>query len=120
MITGHHDCIGAWRVSDRDQLIYINEIFDIVKDRNTIIIPHDEIAWWYMDDPLKKVDERYYQVDIMYPGIVAEGVKNPYGKKYRMIDGSHRMAKMKLETKYNASFFYVITKEEFYKYLKEV
>jgi hypothetical protein len=71
-----------------------------------------------MDDPSAKLDNRYIKCDISYPGIVVEDAPNPFSKKYRMIDGSHRMAKMLLETLIRESYFYVLTEKEFYSLLK--
>jgi hypothetical protein len=120
-IKGWHDCCQEWRVHEnRDSEIYLPDLIPLLETRKTIAIDHKDIAWWCMDTPEIKIDSRYYACDIMFPGIVADGIINPFDKRYRMVDGSHRMAKMKLETKYTKSYFFVITKEEFYSVLREV
>jgi hypothetical protein len=72
-----------------------------------------------MNEPERKKDKRYETCNIRIPGIVALDVINPYNKKYRMVDGSHRMAKMLFETKIRESLFYVITKEELYERVRD-
>ena len=116
MLKGRHSCTGKWRIwPDLDSYVNLaDDIQPLLYGRDPILIPHDEIAWWFMDTPESKIDERYQTCNIRVPGIVALDAINPYNKKYRMIDGSHRMAKMLLETKIRESLFYVITKEELY------
>lgn len=118
MITGRHSCKDEWAVTDKDQFIQLEDLRHIFYNREPQLVYHDQIAWHGMKDPSSKADHRYQDADIMVPGILAEGVPNPHDKKYRMVDGSHRMAKMKLETRYEASFFYIISKDEFYEVLR--
>ena len=121
MLSGYHSCTGPWRVwSDKDSYIDLAEdIQPLLYGRDPQLISHDDVAWWYMDTPQKKIDDRYHACNIRIPGIVALEVVNPYNKKYRMIDGSHRMAKMLLETNIKESLFYVISKDEFYSTVKD-
>ena len=108
-------CTGQWRIfADRDGYVELEDIKPFLLDRDPVLISHDDIAWWFMDEPERKIDERYQSCNIRIPGIVAVDAVNPYNKKYRMVDGSHRMAKMLLETKIRESLFYVISKEELY------
>lgn len=119
MLDGWHSCTKEWRVYEgEDSYLSIADLTSIIQSREPTLIQHNKIGWKNMDNPSDKIDERYYEADIMYPGIVAIDVINPYNKPYRMVDGSHRMAKMKLETEFNASFFYVITPHEFYTLLR--
>ena len=50
---------------------------------------------------------RYLKCDIKYPCIVLNNAVNPHGKKYRLIDGKHRMAKMRKQG-ITSSEFYVL------------
>ena len=45
--------------------------------------------------------------DVKYPCIVLNNAVNPYNKKYRLIDGKHRMAKMR-QLGITSSKFYVL------------
>jgi len=121
MLKGYHSCTGIWRIwPDRDSYVDLSkDIQPLLYGRDPILISHDEIAWWFMDEPERKKDKRYETSNIRIPGIVALDAINPYNKRYRMIDGSHRMAKMLLETKIRESLFYVITKEELYERVRD-
>lgn len=120
-LRGYHDCCKEWRVyPDRDSELFIPNLISILEKREPVYLYHEDIAWWCMNNPREKIDQRYHDCDISFPGIVAEGVCNPYNKRYRMVDGSHRMTKMKLETDLEASFFYVITPQEFFSLLEDV
>lgn len=119
MLKGRHLCINEWSIDGKPGIVELSDIRPLLYDREPVLISHDEIAWWFMDKPQKKIDERYSVCNIRVPGIVAEGAVNPYNKKYRMVDGSHRMAKMLLETKIRESLFYVITAKELYERVRE-
>jgi hypothetical protein len=127
MLQGRHSCRnewwGDWTVGERDQYIQLDELLPIIKERNPVLISHSEIGWKAMNHPSEKIHGdgglRYLNADIDCPCILAEGVYNPAGKKYRMVDGSHRITKMKMETNRTESYFYVLTNEEFYSYLKD-
>lgn len=54
---------------------------------------------------------RYFRADISYPGIVIKDMHNPYNKKYRMIDGRHRITKCKSMNLYDFHC-YVLTKDK--------
>ena len=118
-IKGTHSCVGQWQLTEGvDQYVEVRDTIPYLLNRDPIMISHDQIAWKCMDNPSAKLDNRYIKCDISYPGIVVEDAPNPFSKKYRMIDGSHRMAKMLLETLIRESYFYVLTEKEFYPLLK--
>ena len=71
-------------------------------------------------EPFQKYDERYLKANYSLPGILAHDVKNPYNKKYRMVDGGHRMAKMVAETDIKQSYYYILAKAEFYQLLQDI
>ena len=118
-IKGTHSCVGQWQLTEGvDQYVEVKDTIPYLLNRDPIMISHDQIAWKCMDNPSAKLDNRYIKCDISYPGIVVEDAPNPFSKKYRMIDGSHRMAKMLLETLIRESYFYVLTEKEFHPLLK--
>lgn len=88
---------------------------------NLKTINHIEIGWKGMYLDKSKINEncvccngeRYYKCNINLPCIVADNVLNPHGKRYRLIDGKHRMNCMK-DLGITFSQFYVITKEVFF------
>ena len=61
---------------------------------------------------------RYLHADIAYPGIIIEGAPNPYGNRYRMIDGKHRIMKM-LNMGIKSSQFYVLDCDEVIPFLSD-
>jgi hypothetical protein len=123
MITDIHHCtesrFGNWKVELNDKYLPIQNIWHLLTNRDPLLISHCDIAWKGMNYPEQKISNRYYSCDISFPGIVAEDILNPYNKPYRLIDGSHRMARMTLETDIRESFFYVITADEFYDHLED-
>tara|TARA_R100001594_G_scaffold147671_2_gene201103 strand:+ start:594 stop:938 length:345 start_codon:yes stop_codon:yes gene_type:complete len=88
---------------------------------NLKTINHIEIGWKGMYLDKSKINEncicckgeRYYKCNINLPCIVADNVLNPHGKKYRLIDGKHRINCMR-DLGITSSQFYVITKEAFF------
>jgi len=111
-----------WRVSNKNQIIRINKLAPIIEKLEPVLIHHDEICWKYMADPEQRKLEskvRYNNANVMIPGILAE-VPNPCNLKYRMIDGGHRMCKLKLETNFTKSMFYIIDAKDFYNLLEDL
>ena len=98
--------------------IHIQDLFPIFESRSTLkLISHDDICW----NPSGTVgnSRKNRQAAITYPAIVAEGVSNKTNKKYRLVDGRHRMDNMKSQG-ITESSFHVITQDEFYKAVRRV
>ena len=95
---------GDWRIDNKNAKLYLSKIIDLLSE--TKIIDHEDIAWGMKVDKHWK-GPRYDKCDISYPGIVCKDAPNPYGKKYRLIDGNHRMAKM-TDMNITKSCYYVI------------
>ena len=95
---------GDWRIDNKDAKLYPHKIAYLLTE--TQIIDHEEIAWG--SNNLKhRRGLRYDKCDISYPGIVCKDCPNPYGRKYRLIDGNHRMGKM-TNMNITKSPFYII------------
>lgn len=115
---------GDWSVGESPKVIHCQKLFGKLKNKK--IINFDEICWPYLKNPerlkfkLGKINKRYMDADIAFPGIVAEGVINPCNKKYRMVDGSHRLAKMILDYKIEFAEFYIISKKKFHSCLEDI
>ena len=62
---------------------------------------------------------RFIECNIGYPGILINNGPNPKNLKYRMIDGTHRMAKMKMMN-IKQSYFYILEMKDIYQYLVEI
>ena len=117
-LTGYHDCIkndryGDWRLFENISAIDLEKIRYLLTETQTL--NHEDIAWKGMDLPEEMVTNeciccdglRYLECDIKYPCIVLNNAVNPHNKKYRLIDGKHRMAKMR-QLGITSSKFYVL------------
>ena len=95
MATGHI-MNGDWALPGRpDMYINIHEVINLIKLRQIApqYITIDNIA--YKDlSCISPGSLRYKLANSSYPGIVVEGMVNPYKKKYRLIDGRHRLLKI--------------------------
>ena len=121
-----HSCTisayGDWRMSDESQIIDLGDIEHLLTKKRLKMINHDRIGWKGMHFPreelFKTLDrKRYDDCDIVYPCILVENAANPYNKKYRMIDGKHRIAKMR-QMGIHRSLFYVLQPAKIERYLK--
>ena len=118
ILTGYHDCVkdnyyGDWRLFENIGSIDLNKIKYLLQE--TQILNHEDIAWKGMCLPEEMVTNeciccdglRYLECDIKYPCIVLNNAVNPHNKKYRLIDGKHRIAKMR-QLGITSSKFYVL------------
>ena len=108
---------GDWRISEHETELHLLNIKHLLTEDKLQRVCFNDIGWKGkgIDFPLD--ENRYNRCDVSYPCIITIG-KNPYNCKYRMIDGRHRMYKMK-ELGINESIFYVLELEIFNKYLKK-
>jgi len=117
-LKGWHECVEQWRVyPEKDSYLKVEDVGPYLKVPT--LLQHSDVSWKYMEHPHAKMGRRYIKCDYTFPGIVALDVTNPHNRKYRMIDGSHRMAKMVRETDITESYFYIITSEQFFSLLRD-
>ena len=114
-----------WSVSDEPRAIYCDKLYGKLKQKK--YIQFKDICWASSENPERKkfgpgktIKQRYKDADLSFSPIVADGVVNPCNRRYRMIDGSHRMAKMVLDFNQEAADFFIISKEMFYSLLEDV
>ena len=114
-----------WSVSNKPRAIYCDKLYGKLKQKK--YIQFKDICWASSQNPERKkfgpgktIKQRYKDADLSFPPIVADGVVNPCNRRYRMIDGSHRMAKMILDFNQEAAEFFIISKEMFYSLLEDV
>jgi len=100
----HYGTNGDWRIDNRNAKLYLYKIAYLLTEPQ--IIDHEEIAWGHLARRHRR-GLRYDECDISYPGIVCKDCPNPYGKKYSLIDGNHRMGKM-TNMNITKSPFYII------------
>tara|TARA_B100001094_G_scaffold82592_1_gene78865 strand:- start:1445 stop:1783 length:339 start_codon:yes stop_codon:yes gene_type:complete len=109
-------------MSDESQIIDLGDIEHLLTKKRLKMINHDLIGWKGMhfssEEFFKTLDlKRYDDCDIVYPCILVKNAPNPYNKKYRMIDGKHRIAKMR-QNGIHKSLFYVLQPAKIERYLK--
>ena len=119
-LSGYHGIkkntkYGDVRFDDNEYKLPLDEL----KFKETLIVPHKDIFYYGYNYPANKVGnnciccngERYRKCSINFPGILVKGF-NPYGLKYRMIDGKHRLMKL-INADIKESKFNIIDKQEF-------
>ena len=124
-LTGRHTCkvtaaYGDWRIHEvsMGQDVYI-DLVKLVLPKEPTILTLDSVAWKGKHLPDKFTGDncvccqgdRYRDCDTSYPGIVVEGISNPYQLPYRLIDGKHRVQKI-LDSGATSAPFYLLTKRE--------
>lgn len=117
-LRGEHTCCDEWALEEGTcKKLRLRKLEPLLENIEPTLIKHELISWKGKDKPSNKINYKYQVCDVSCAGIVCE-VKNLHNLKYRLIDGSHRMAKMTLETDIRESYFYVIPPEEFYSLLE--
>ena len=124
-LNGSHSCkregyYGDWSISeaDYDEFIDLRFIRPLLNKDRLKTIDHKDICWKgedFKDDVRNSA--KYSNCKISYPGILVKGAKNPKNRKYRMIDGKHRITKM-YDKDIHKSLFYVFDFEEIKKYIR--
>jgi len=107
-----------WRISEDQDMKVGVRIKDLIRFcKDTTEIELDQIAYVGMHMPYNEFYQQseYRDVDISYPGIVVPGIRNPPNLPYLLIDGRHRITKMKI-LGMTSSKFYVISKDQLYQY----
>lgn len=120
---------GDWRLLDvrlfNDLILNLLDIKHLLTDDRIKIIEHKDIGWKGRHLDAKRSGseciccggERYRDCDPRFPGIIADGGPNPYNKRYRMIDGKHRISKL-CNTGVKKSPFYVLDFKEIKPFFK--
>ena len=128
--TKKHACVitskvGDWRVGETDSYLNLDNISHLLTDDRIETLQLSEIAWKGDTLDFDQLGENCYccggeryirGVDLDFPPIVVRNAPNPSGKKYRMIDGKHRMMKMKELGLAHATFYvldYAVVAVEF-------
>jgi len=131
MLEGRHDILhspayGDWNIGNEVSLIHLKDLEPYLTEDNLQTIKHEEIGWkgrhlteGIEEDCLCCNGNRYKTCDIKYPGILSLGAPNHYSKKYRMIDGKHRMMKMR-KLGITESLFYVLAFEDLKNFIKKI
>ena len=123
---------GNWELPKEDgkidtrSKIVISDILYLCTDLQTLCL--NDIAWkgrhHYPHNTglncyccKERPSQRYLEADVSHPGIVLLDAPNPYGLKYRMIDGRHRIMKL-LDNGETTGKYYVINFEDVKKHIR--
>lgn len=101
---GYDPIYGDWSIL-KGVIVRLNihDLIDVINEKANLEgiqeVKFDDIAWKGFDMDMDKRGancvccggERYIHCNNRIPGILLKGVKNPGGRKYRCIDGKHRI-----------------------------
>lgn len=110
---------GDWSINGKDGFINLKDIKHLLIYSKIKTLNFDEIAWKGDNLTYDKIGinciccngKRFLDVDMFYPPIVIKNMPNPSNKLYRLIDGKHRLMKMKIEN-IKQNKFYVLEYNE--------
>ncbi len=119
---------GDWTIKNqKEEILFIrlSNLKPFLTKNRIKTVNFDDIAYKSFNLDRSKTHEnccccegvRFFDCDVDYLGILLEGEEyNSFGKKYRMLDGKHRMMKLKdmSKTEYD---FYVLCYDEVKKYM---
>ena len=133
-ITGFHRCnhsvtYGDWtlpQISNDDLFLYLRDIRHLLTDDRRENLFICDISWKGENLPLDMTGinciccngERYKRCDTKYPGIVLDNASNNPMKRYRLLDGKHRLRKLIDRGFYRANF-YVLDLNDIQQYFRK-
>lgn len=120
-------------IVDDEKFIYLKDLIPLLEKKEPTALKNSDINWmgFYTQDLKNRIEQkvgnrkRFEKCDVNIPGIVVEDPEKREQclendkKKYRMIDGTHRMAKLILSN-IPTSIQYVITKEEYESFFRDI
>ena len=100
--------------------IVTSNLYPLIKYRklNPIELHIDEFAYKSLDT-IEINHHRYKLADVAYPLFAVEGMENPHNKKYRMIDGRHRLLKQ-INLGKDKFLFYIFQYDEIKHYINKI
>jgi hypothetical protein len=100
--------------------IDVSKVFNLIKYKKLkpVKLNIDDVAYKSIQD-ININSIRYKIANDNFPLLVIEGMENPYNKKYRMIDGRHRLKKQ-LNKGYSELWFYVLQESDILHYIQKI
>ena len=111
----------------KEYYLNLNDLLPILNDRTGFHrVELNDIAWKGFDlDMSLRADNcvccngnRFRDCNPTMPGILLEGIENPGGRKYRCLDGKHRIEAL-LSYEQTIGTFYILNMDHIEYYLKE-
>lgn len=115
-----HWLVEEWAINPGDMhLIDCSRVYSYIDfmGYNPTSIPIEDISYKKINDDAS-ARLRIELADINQPGILVEDMINPHDKKYRLIDGKHRIYK---NTQLGFKFFkaFLLSKEEVLNFIED-
>ena len=116
---------GDWTLDGKEYYLNIKDLLPILNDENGFHrVKLDDIAWKGFDlDMSFRADNcfccngnRFRDCNSTIPGILLEGTSNPGGRKYRCLDGKHRIEAL-LSYEQTHGSFYILNMDHINEYL---
>ena len=116
---------GDWTLDGKEYYLNIKDLLPILNDENGFHrVKLDDIAWKGFDlDMSFRADNcfccngnRFRDCNSTIPGILLEGTSNPGGRKYRCLDGKHRIEAL-LSYEQTHGIFYILNMDHINEYL---
>ena len=94
------DVYGDWTLDGKEYYLNIKDLLPILNENTGFYrVELSDIAWkgFNLDMSFRGENciccdgDRFRDCDSTKPGILLEGIKNPGGRKYRCLDGKHRI-----------------------------
>lgn len=103
--SNRHYAIGEWAIGGVDGTVSIRSLIDHINltGANAVDVPIESIAT--KGDVIVN-STRYQLADISYPLIISR-MENPQGLEYRLIDGRHRLHKLRNEGHSSAACYII-------------
>ena len=118
---------GDWTLDGKEYYLNIKDLLPILNDENGFhLVELSDIAWKGFDlDMSLRADNcsccngnRFRDCNPTIPGILLEGTSNPGGRKYRCLDGKHRIEAL-LSYEQTIGTFYILNMDHIRYYLNE-
>ena len=92
----------------------ISKVIDILSNKTPILIEHEQILANAVKKIILNKEYENCNVNVEYPPILVENTICSFLEKpYILLDGAHRLAKMKVEGKVKKSLFLVLSRDDF-------
>ena len=121
------EAYGDWTLDGKEYYLNLRDMLPVLNEKTGYHrVKLSDIAWkgFDLDISLRQDNcvccngNRFRSCDPIMPGILLEGTPNPGGRKYRCLDGKHRIeALLSYEQDYGA--FYILNMDHIEYYLKE-
>ena len=118
---------GDWTLNGKEYYLNLNDLLPVLNDKSGFHrVELNDIAWKGFDlDMSLRADNciccngnRFRECIPTMPGVLLEGVENPGGRKYRCLDGKHRIEAL-LSYEQTIGTFYILNMDHIRYYLNE-